>query len=103
MAGGYLRYDIPYLEQLPIADFTERIPENHFIRLSKHINILKSTNNDSTYYENKIDALVFHLYGLTEVEMNQVLDTFKDLISENRNHIVREYVNIANSTFQLEI
>jgi len=64
---------------------------------------LKATANDSTYYENKIDALVFHLYGLTEVEMNQVLDTFKTLDTKQRTQIQNEYKNISNNKFRLEV
>jgi len=42
------------------------------------------------------------LYKLTESEMLQVLDTFKDLSIKDRNQIQNEYWNITNNKFQLE-
>ena len=52
--------------------------------------------------KNKIDTLVFHLYKLTEIEMLQVLDTFKDMSIKDRDQIQNEYWNISNNKFQLE-
>jgi hypothetical protein len=64
---------------------------------------IKEDKLDSSKYENKIDALVFHLYNLTESEMLLVLDSYKDLSIKDRNQIQNEYWNIANNKFQLEI
>ncbi len=47
--------------------------------------------------------MVFHLYNLTESEMNQVLDSFKDLSFKDRSQIQNEYWNIANYKFLPEI
>lgn len=93
---GFVMKEIPAKEIDPKA-------EKHFEQLTKKILQLRRENLDSTVYENKIDALVFHLYGLTEQEMLQVLDTFKDLSIKDRNQIQNEYWNIANNKFQLEI
>ncbi|MEP7269803.1 MAG: Eco57I restriction-modification methylase domain-containing protein, partial [Saprospiraceae bacterium] len=64
---------------------------------------LKKEKLPTINFENKIDALVFHLYKLTESEMLQVLDTFKDLSIKDRNQIQNEYWNIANNKFSLEL
>jgi len=92
---GFVMKEIPVKEIDPKA-------EKQFEQLTKKILQLRRENLDSSFYENKIDALVFHLYGLTEQEMLQVLDTFKDLSIKDRNQIQNEYWNIANNKFQLE-
>jgi hypothetical protein len=89
-------------KELPILNLLKE-KQKDIESLVDKILSLKSTNNSSIYYENKIDALVFHLYGLTEAEMNQVLLTFKDLDTKDRTQIVNEYKNINNNKFRLEI
>lgn len=89
-------------DKIPIKEIDPKV-EKQFEQLTKKILQLRRENLDSTVYENKIDALVFHLYGLTEQEMLQVLDTFKELSIKDRNQIQNEYWNIANNKFQLEI
>jgi adenine-specific DNA-methyltransferase len=84
---------------IKVADF--EIQEN-IVTLTSEIIELKRSKIDSSLLENKIDALVFHLYGLTESEILQVLETFKDLSIKDRNQIQNEYWNIANNKFQLE-
>ncbi|HLK28340.1 MAG TPA: N-6 DNA methylase [Puia sp.] len=74
-----------------------------FESLANKILHLKKDNLPTAIYENKIDALVFHLYNLTESEMLQVLDTFKDLDSVHRTQIQNEYRNIANGKFSTEV
>ena len=64
---------------------------------------LKKDKLDTSFYENKIDALVFHLYGLTETEMLQVLDSFKGLSIKDRNQVQNEFWAIANNRFNLEL
>jgi hypothetical protein len=63
---------------------------------------LKRENLEAAFFENKIDSLVFHLYGLTEHEVLHVLETFKELSIKDKNQIQNEYWNIANNKFQLE-
>jgi len=76
--------------------------EKEIEKLINKILELKKEKLETSIFENKIDALVFHFYGLTEQEMLQVLDTFKDLSIKDRNQIQNEYWNIANNKFQLE-
>lgn len=94
------------LFQKPISEVPIKIGESNIqIQISTLVDRIinnKKENLESTFYENKIDALVFHLYGLTEQEMLQVLDTFKDLSIKDRNQIQNEYWNIANNKFQLD-
>jgi hypothetical protein len=68
MAGGYLRFDIPYLEQIPIP----KIPETEqqpFIQLVDKILAEKKAGNDTSALEREIDLLVYGLYGLSEEEI----------------------------------
>jgi hypothetical protein len=74
-----------------------------FEALTNKILQLKKEKLPTVNYENKIDALVFHLYGLTESEMLQVLDAFKDMSIQDRNQIQNEYWNIANNEFKPEV
>lgn len=90
------------MNELPIKEVDKK-REIQFEKLTKVILTLKKQNADSSVYENKIDALVFHLYELTEQEMLQVLDTFKDLSLQDRNQIQNEYWNIGNGKFSLEL
>jgi hypothetical protein len=99
-AGGFYRYQALFIKNLPIRISGSQ--EMQIISLVDKIILNRKNNLESSNYENKIDALVFHLYGLTEQEMSQVLDTFKDLSIKVRNQIQNEYWNIANNKFQLE-
>jgi len=62
-------------------------------------------------WENKIVALIFHLgvhtehveCALSESEMLQVLDTFKDLSIKDRNQIQNEHRNVGNGRFEVGI
>ena len=71
--------------------------------LVNKILVAKKDKSDTLRWENKIDALVFHYYGLTEDEMLHVLDSFRDLSIKERNQIQNEYWNIANNKFQIEL
>lgn len=77
--------------------------QKQFEALLDKIILLKKDKLETSLYENKIDALVFNLYGLTESEMLQVLDTFKDLSMKDKTTIHNEYRNIKNNHFKLEI
>jgi adenine-specific DNA-methyltransferase len=70
MANGYIRFDIPYLSQIPIPNAT--IEQQHYIitivnqvMTSKNGNPLADTSKE----ESEIDRLVYHLYGLTYDEV----------------------------------
>lgn len=89
-------------DKIPIKEI-ETKTDKQFETLTKKVLQLNKQGLDSRIYENKIDALVFHLYGLNEQEMLQVLDTFKDLSIKDRNQIQNEYWNIANNKFRLEL
>jgi adenine-specific DNA-methyltransferase len=94
----WLKYKI---EQLPIP-----IPGSKDEKLLEHLVArvlsIKTENGDSSKWENKIDAKIFHLYGLNESEMVQVLETFQDLSIKDRNQIQNEYWNISNNKFKTE-
>jgi hypothetical protein len=64
---------------------------------------VKKNNSDTSFYENKLDALFFHYYDLNESEILEVLNTFKDLGIMDRNQIQNEYWNISNNKFQTEV
>ncbi len=88
-------------DKIPIKEIDPKV-EKQFEQLTNKTLQLCRENLDSSIYENKIDALVFHLYGLTEKEMLQILDSFKELSIKDRNQIQNEYWNIANNKFQLD-
>lgn len=68
MGGGYIRYDIPYLEQIPI-----KLDKKEFVKkistLTKKIIELKTNNLDSNVQEDQLDNLVYHLYEMTYDEV----------------------------------
>lgn len=99
-AGGFYRYQALFIKDLPLK--TGSGYSKNIIGLVNKIIEKREESIDSSNYENKIDALVFHLYGLSESEMLQVLDTFKDLSIKDRNRIQNEYWNIANNKFKTE-
>ncbi|OYQ40613.1 hypothetical protein CHU92_04490 [Flavobacterium cyanobacteriorum] len=101
-AGGAYTLKKATIDELPLVKADKDIIEQ-VVRLVTTILELKKDKLHSSIFENKIDALVFHLYGLTEQEMLQVLDTFKDLSIKDRNQIQNEYWNIANNKFRLEL
>jgi hypothetical protein len=89
-------------KELPIAISNKKLKDKICEIVESVIKLKEAGNNQTMFYENKIDALVFHLYGLTENEMVQVLDSFKDLSIKDRNQIQNEYWNIANNKFKIE-
>ena len=70
MAGGYLRFDIPYLENLPIPNITFD-QQQPIINLVNQILSAKKENPqaNTSALEQEIDTLVYELYGLTEEEI----------------------------------
>jgi adenine-specific DNA-methyltransferase len=88
LSGGYYSYQSKYLASIPIkipkgkereivADISENVDE--LLKLAQQIK-KATTEKESTrlndkiyYYENKIDKVVFKLYGMTEKEVSLVL------------------------------
>ncbi|TKK70218.1 hypothetical protein FC093_05570 [Ilyomonas limi] len=108
LRGGYFRFKTDYLKPFPIKrinliELHEKQSYEFIIKLVENILQLRNNKIDTIKWENKIDALAFHLYGLTEEEMLQVLDSFSDLSSKERNGIHNEYRNIQNKHFKLEV
>lgn len=69
MAGGYIRYDIPYLMQIPIKITSNNKLTNLIIRL---VDSLLSMNNKETKYYDFVVSLnhaIYHLYNLTYDEV----------------------------------
>jgi len=73
MAGGYLRFDIPYLEQLPIPKISKE-QQQPIIALVNQILSLKKENPaaNTSELEKKIDKLVYGLYELSDKEIEIV-------------------------------
>ncbi len=90
LAGGYMRFDIPYLEKLPIKqiDFKNRQETlihdqivtcvEQLIELNKDLQIKtletqkEQIKSKIGYHEEKINALVYQLYNLTEDEIKLI-------------------------------
>jgi hypothetical protein len=101
-AGGAYTLKKATIDELPLF-ISDNDSCNQVEKLVSKILELKREKFPSNHLENKVDSLVFHYYGLSEKEMLEVLDTFKDLSIKDRNQIQNEYWNIANNKFQLEI
>ena len=71
--GGYLRFIRQYLEQIPVVKDKE-IEKQKIGSLVKEILKIRSTDSESdlSEYEEKIDKLVYQLYGLTEEDVKIV-------------------------------
>jgi len=66
MAGGYIRYDIPYLEKIPLP---EPKKQNIFEILVNYINSKNIADNISiNFFSHLNDSLVFELYFPTELQ-----------------------------------
>ncbi|KAK3582282.1 hypothetical protein CHS0354_023821 [Potamilus streckersoni] len=90
LAGGYLRFDIPYLQKLPIKviDFTnksEKAKHDEIVRLVEQLLKLNENIKEQTletniaqmqrkidYCEDRINKIVYELYGLTKEEIKIV-------------------------------
>lgn len=70
MAGGYVRFDIPYLKQIPIKDITKEA-QQPFIDLVDEILAAKKADQkaDTTALEAQIDQMIYALYNLTPDEI----------------------------------
>jgi hypothetical protein len=70
MSGGYIRFDIPYLQKTPIPTISLE-EQQPLITLVEQILSLKKANPkaDTSELESEIDDLVYELYGLNEEEI----------------------------------
>lgn len=73
MAGGYLRFDIPYLELIPVPELTP-IQEKIFVISVEQIIRFKKQNKDNlvNYVERLINGLVYELYFPEELHQAQI-------------------------------
>ncbi len=82
MAGGYLRFDIPYLSKLPIKTNPTKIEETEIIKYvdqllqlnkekqeAKLESKIEQLQNRIDYCEDKINQIVYQLYELSEEEI----------------------------------
>lgn len=88
------------IQQLPVPELKNEEVINKLV--DKIVSVKKKGLETSTW-ENKIDALVFHLYGLTEEEALQILDSFSELSIKDKNQIHNEYRNIQHKHFNPEL
>jgi adenine-specific DNA-methyltransferase len=71
LSGGYIRFDIPYLEQIPIAYCRD---QQHYVDIVDAIIAAKQQdiNADISIFQQKLDILVYQLYELTADEIKVV-------------------------------
>ena len=70
LRGGYFRFKTKYLEPFPLPEINEQTTQK-LVSLVNKILVAKKTNNtnDTNELENKIDEIIYKLYGLTEEEI----------------------------------
>jgi len=70
MAGGYMRFDIPYLKQIPIKS-TTKAQQNGIIKLVDKLGTIKNKDIkvDTKDLEKQINLEVYKLYNLTKDEI----------------------------------
>lgn len=69
--GGYFEYKPMFVEKLPVPMISES-DQMPFVLLVDSLLDQKSNNHDVTEIENKIDDLVFKLYGLSDREIDYI-------------------------------
>ena len=81
MQGGYIRFDIPYLKQIPIRtiDFSNPTDKQHHDNMVAKVETMLDLHKQKAAGEDvadairvldaEIDALVYQLYDLTEEEI----------------------------------
>jgi len=74
MSGGYLRFDIPYLKQIPIKNINDT---TKFENLVNEIMTLKQQDKDTQDLEDEIDSMVYELYGLSDEDVKIVEESMK--------------------------
>jgi hypothetical protein len=92
LAGGYLRFDIPYLQELPIPLITSANQSIHdelvlcveqLLGYNKSLPDIQNPHESEqlrrkiAYTEKRIDKLVYELYGLSEEEIEVVEEGVK--------------------------
>ncbi|MCB1191420.1 MAG: Eco57I restriction-modification methylase domain-containing protein, partial [Leptospiraceae bacterium] len=105
------RFFTQYVEQLPIpkAPIDNSDLQKPFITLVDKILAAKQLpspdwrgdGGEVSKWEAQIDAMVFHLYGLTEEEMLTVLDSFPKMSIVEKTTIHNYYRGIQNKTFKV--
>ena len=70
MGGGYMRYRTMFLEEIPIPD-SDSCAQKTVVRLVDQIFAARAADSaaDTSAMEEKIDRVVYELYGLTEEEI----------------------------------
>jgi len=66
MSGGYIRYDIPYLYQLPIATSSDAQLLDELHSLGEK---LMDVSPKTPQYRNALDSIFYTLYGLNEKDI----------------------------------
>lgn len=80
MAGGYLRYDIPYLNEIPIPEIDKNIGLELEDLVTKIIKIKSININTSTSdLEMKIDSLIYKLYDIDYSSIIEIDPDFRDV------------------------
>jgi hypothetical protein len=69
MAGGYIRYDIPYLSEIPIP-FFNKSDKTFLINKIDQIEENLIAKKDINKIQEELDLYIFNLYGLNEEEVS---------------------------------
>lgn len=69
LAGGYLRYDIPYIGQIPIPDADKETIQKLGDLVEKiGITVAENKTAERLLYEEEIDAILYQLFNLTSTD-----------------------------------
>lgn len=102
LANGYFRFKPNYINPFAIPTVSDK--ENMIYKtLVDKVIALRAQQMETSKWENKIDALVFMSFNFSEEEMLQVLQSFPELSTKEKNGIHNEYRNIQNKHFKTEI
>ncbi len=78
LSGGYIRFDIPYLKKIPIAEILDKEQQPFINKVDEILSIKKENPKaDTSQLETEIDQMVYQLYELTEEEIKIVKDSVK--------------------------
>jgi hypothetical protein len=100
--GGRLELRAIYVNQIPIAQATLEQKED-IETLVAEIVTRKKIGKETQPLENQLEALIFALYSLSESQMLQILDGFRDLSIKDRTQIHNEFRNIRNRHFHVQL
>ncbi len=91
-------------KKFPIKIPNEEIGKNVEQLVNQIIDIKKQRPQaDTTQWEAQIDALVFHLYGITQAEALLVLNSFKDLSALYKNQTLNHLEDIAKGRWKMKL